>query len=260
MTMHQTSFVFGAHGVSVRVHGRDARLQEALRARALMLGGIDSAPETVDLDYVAVTDARSAVLTCNGEHVFRAPDGDALADAFENHAKIELALRAPHHLFVHAGVVGWRGGAIVVPGRSRSGKTTLVEALVRAGADYYSDEFAVLDERGYVHPYAIPLSVRGRDGRTAMSVDAIGGRAGTTPIPIARIVLTEYRTRGQWRPREVSPAQGMLALMDNTVAARERPPERTMPVLRRAVERARIVRSPRGEAGLAAKALLEGTR
>ena len=48
----------------------------------------------------------------------------------------------------------------MIPGSSFSGKTTLVRALVDAGAVYYSDEFAALDETGRVFRYAKWLSVR----------------------------------------------------------------------------------------------------
>ena len=256
--MDSHSFVLCAHGVPVRVAGGDARLADALRTRALALRWLDAEASRIDLDYSVLHDAQSMVLSCNGEQVCRALDRDTLADAFENHAKIEVALRAPDRVFVHAGVVGWRGGAIVVPGRSRSGKTTLVASLVRAGADYYSDEFAVLDERGYVHPYAIPLGIREPAGRRAIGVDALGGRAGTIPLPVTRVVLTEYHPHARWRPRGVSPALAMLALMDNTVAAR-RSPDRTMPVLRRVAERAAIVHSRRGDAGALARVLREPT-
>jgi hypothetical protein len=245
-----------AYGVSLSVYANDARLRDALRVRAVTLGWRHGRQSDVDLDYT-VREAQTIDLSCNGETFYSTTDRDALVDAFENHAKIELALRAPHHLFVHAGVVGWRGGAIVVPGRSCTGKTALVEALVRAGAEYYSDEFAVLDESGCVHPYAIPLSVRGPQGRTATPVGAIGGCAGTGAIPVAHIVITEYHAGSRWQPRAVSAGKGLLALMDNTVAARERAPDRTMPILRRAVERARIVRSRRGDAAGVAQALLE---
>src|SRR5262249_26128145 len=86
-----------------------------------------------------------------------------LADAiqsFDQSLNLGIAERAPARIFVHAGVVGWRGRAIVIPGRSYSGKSTLVAALVRAGATYYSDEYAVLDSRGRVHPYPKPISLR----------------------------------------------------------------------------------------------------
>jgi hypothetical protein len=243
-----------AYGVSLCVRGGDAGLVGALRARALAHGWVDTSSTRVDLDY-SLQDDRGASLRCNGETIQAAAEPDALVDAFENHSKIELALRAPDRVFVHAGVVGWHGRAIVIPGRSRSGKTTLVEALVRAGAEYYSDEFAILDARGYVHPYAIPLAVRSPGGRTAVAVETIGGRAGTVPLPVSLIVLTEYQARSRWRPRAVSPALGMLGLMENTVAARQAP-ERTMPTLRAAVAVAAVLRGRRGGAEAVTRSLL----
>ena len=102
-----------------------------------------------------------------------------LAHAFavlESEIRQSVAAGAERRTFVHAGVVGWRGRAIVVPGRSRSGKTTLVAELVKAGALYLSDEFAVLDGRGRVHPFAKPLSIRGAGRvRPARAVAARGG-------------------------------------------------------------------------------------
>ena len=86
--------------------------------------------------------------------------------ALAAHAEPLVAERAPNHLFVHAGVVGWEGRAIVMPGASFAGKTTLVQAWLEAGATYYSDEFAVLDRAGRVHPFARPLTIRdGNDRR-----------------------------------------------------------------------------------------------
>lgn len=52
----------------------------------------------------------------------------------------------------------------MVPGRTLSGKSSLVLALVKAGADYYSDEYAVFDGSGRVHPYSKPLSRRSGSG------------------------------------------------------------------------------------------------
>ena len=67
----------------------------------------------------------------------------------------------------------------MLPAPSFGGKTTLVAALVRAGAIYYSDEFAVLDEQGFVHPYAKPLSIRGADNwQVNHSVASLGGVVG----------------------------------------------------------------------------------
>jgi hypothetical protein len=62
--------------------------------------------------------------------------------------------------FLYAGVVAWQGHAIVFPGRSLSGKTTLVREMLRLGATYYSDEFAVVDNSGLVHSFPRPLGIR----------------------------------------------------------------------------------------------------
>src|SRR5438552_15631793 len=89
---------------------------------------------------------------------------EELFEPLESDLQMFVAEWARRRVFVHAGVVGWRGQAIVIPGPSLSGKTTLVVALVRAGATYYSDEYAVFDAQGRVHPYPRLLSIRGEHG------------------------------------------------------------------------------------------------
>jgi len=100
----------------------------------------------------------------------------------EAQVRAHIALHAPDRIFVHAGVVAHRGRASCCRGLSFAGKTTLVAALVRAGATYYSDEFAPLDADGLVHPYARPLSLR--DGQWSRS-----------PQPVATLVVSPERCR-----------------------------------------------------------------
>ena len=146
---------------------------------------------------------------------------------------------------------------MIIPGRTMTGKTTLVGALVRAGATYYSDEFAVLDKAGHVHPYPVPLSIRGTGGEPGVQtpVESLGGQAGTEPLPLGVIVVTQYQPNARWRPRPLSPARALLACMNNAVAA-QREPQYTMPILRLAVLGARAIESARGEADAVARRLL----
>ena len=173
---------------------------------------------------------------CGNELVAEARELPDVAWALAAHAEPFVAERAPEHLFVHAGVVGWEGRAIVMPGASFAGKTTLVQAWLEAGATYYSDEFAVLDRAGRVHPFARPLAIR--DGSTALTrrvpVAALGAESGTTPLPVGLVLVTSYRAGARWRPRGLTPAQTLLALMRNTVAARGNPAH-SMPILKQAV-------------------------
>src|SRR4029453_6021297 len=169
--------------------------------------------------------------------------------ALAAHAEPLVAERAPDHLFVHAGVVGWEGRAIVMPGASFAGKTTLVQAWLERGATYYSDEFAVLDRAGRVHPFARPLAIR--DGSTVgtrrVPVAALGAETGATPLPIGLVLVTSYRAGARWRPRRLTPAPTLLALMRHTVAARGNP-EHSMPILKQAVSGGSALAGVRGEA------------
>src|SRR5262249_36922792 len=155
----------------------------------------------------------------------RTTDLDDLFVRLGSAVEFTIAIGARLKLFVHAGVVGWQGRSTVIPGRSRSGKTTLVEALVHAGATYYSDEFAVIDRAGRVHPFPRPLCIRQEGGAPTLRcpVEELGGRAGTEPLPVGLIVMAEYRPAAPWRPRALTPGQAMLGLLDNTVLAQVRP-------------------------------------
>jgi hypothetical protein len=184
-----------------------------------------------------------------GALVLSSTDVLDILDTLESELHFETAVHARRSLFIHAGVVGWRGRAILIPGPSMSGKSSLVAALVRAGADYYSDEFALLDAKGNVHPYARRLSLRTADGRRnhKTTAEALGGRTGRSALPVGLILITEYREAAVWNPKRLTQGEAVLATLANTVLAREQP-ARTLQILRALAEHADTVRTERGEA------------
>jgi hypothetical protein len=179
----------------------------------------------------------------------RSTDWDDVWQALESDLNTYVALTAQNWLFVHAGVVGWKGYAIILPGHSFSGKTTLVEKLIRCGASYYSDEFAVLDREGLVHPFARSLSIRaGVNSRpTRIKAKSLGAEVGSKPLPIKFIIATRYEESGRWRPEPVSAGNGVLILLCHTLAARSRP-RVALDILYKAVSRAQVLKSSRGQA------------
>jgi hypothetical protein len=183
---------------------------------------------------------------------------EGILDSLEADLQLYVAERAPRRVFVHAGVVGWRGRAILLPGPSMSGKSRLVAELVRRGATYYSDEYAVLDGDGRVHPFARRLSIRADRGldRTRWSAAALGGRTGTRSLPVGLVVVSRYRAGARWRPRRLSAAEGALELLANTVSVRRDPP-RALAAIQQVVLGAPILRIVRGEARQTAGALLK---
>jgi hypothetical protein len=204
---------------------------------------------------------RFNVLYGNIETLARSMELDQVFDSFESNLQLYVAETARRRVFVHAGVVGWGGQAIVIPGRSFSGKTTLVAELVRAGATYYSDEYAVLDGRGRVHPYPKPMSIRqpvtGKQKKHPP--EALGGLSGAKPLPVGMVVMSEYRLGARWRPRLLSAGQGALALLSNAVSAR-RQPHVALATLKRVVSQAPVLKGVRGEAKEVVDSLLKGFR
>lgn len=194
----------------------------------------------------------------NHEQLARSVDLDSVFETFESDLRLFVAELAKHRVFVHAGVVGWKGKAIVIPGRSYSGKSTLVAELVRAGATYYSDEYAVFDSRGRVHPFSKALELRetGDYRQTKIEAAALGGHSGTKPLPVGLVLMTQFKDGARWRPRKLTAGKGVLELLFNTVSAR-RDPERALATLQRVTAQADVLKGVRGDATEVAPAVLE---
>ncbi|MGE3808057.1 MAG: hypothetical protein AB7K24_25635 [Gemmataceae bacterium] len=184
-------------------------------------------------------------------------DLPTLFGILESDVQIHLGETAPGRIFVHAGVVAWQGRAILVPGASFSGKTTLVSALLQAGATYYSDEFAVLDRDGLIHPYPRLLSLRvpGSPLPKRCAPADFGTQAGAEPLQPGIIVLTEFRQQVRWQPKPLSTGIALLTLLSSTLPIRKRPTE-SLIALQNTLARARVLHGARGEAEEMVQALL----
>jgi hypothetical protein len=196
-----------------------------------------------------------------GQFDIRRSSWEGALEAFDSLAEDYVAEHARPWLFLHAGVVAWRGQAIVLAGNSFSGKSTLVTALVGAGAEYYSDEFAVLDRNGWVHPYPRRIALRRsvRDGgwehqRVSVTTDRWSS-ALRQPLPVGVVALLSYGDYGNSWAKCLDLASGVMALCSHTVAVRQRPAD-AFAVLGTLARSATVIRGERGEAEDAASWLL----
>lgn len=193
----------------------------------------------------------------NGEWVSILRDRKELLNILGTRIRLTVAEFAQDRIFVHAGVVAVDGRAIIIPGTSHSGKTTLVAELVRRGVVYFSDEYAVLDANGLVYPFAKPLSMRsdGSSDQTDIAIEALGGKSGTSPVPVGLILFTKFNANAVWKPKRMNPAKAILELIRDTIPIR-RDPQFTMSVLNSVVENAILVESKRNEAADAASKII----
>jgi hypothetical protein len=179
-------------------------------------------------------------------------------DQIVNDLQAFLAITVQGRTFLHAGVVTLSGRAVLLPGASGSGKSTLVAALLRAGAEYCSDEFALVDPNGLVYPYRRPLGLRQAfgtdrlrwpDGQPA-DTQATGVRAGT-------ILFSPFRAGGTFEPVLLSAGDALLRLLGHCPGAQARPAE-TLASLRTLVLSTHAWASERGDAETVVTALLDG--
>jgi hypothetical protein len=192
-----------------------------------------------------------------GISVIRDASLDLALDHLGSVIRTRIGLTAPERIFIRAGVVGNAEGALLLPGGSFSGKTTLVAALIHAGATYYSDEYAVLDYDGLVHRYATPLSPGDGDQiqQNHQDLEAVGDSAPDQALPIYAVIVTTYRPGAEWAPKRLSKADGAVAVLGSTITAMYRPAE-AMRVISGAIEGAILLAGDRGEADQVAPLLL----
>jgi len=188
---------------------------------------------------------------------------DELEAARVTRSSIELwaADRSKEHVAVHAAVVARDDQAIVLPGPSGIGKSTLALALIDSGATYYSDEFAVFNRRGEVLPYPRPLALRQAKGEGRVEVrhlspSELGAVVGQRPLSVKVIASLPFDPGlDAVDVQQMSPAMGALHLIENSVAARSQP-EAILDVVARVARKARTLQGKRGPSEEAAQFLL----
>lgn len=166
----------------------------------------------------------------------------------------ELALFASERLAglvaVHAALVVRGAKALLVPGSSGVGKSTLCVAAAAAGAHVLTDEYALVDPTtGLVAGWRRPVRVR-LPGGGADRLDLVTDSGPVTVGLVAFVVHTAASTPS-WA--QITGAEAVLGLLANTVCARSRPDE----ALDAALAVARSARAVAGARGEAADAIVE---
>ncbi len=250
-----------AYGLTVGIGGSDQILELARERLPPSYRPAAEAPERIwavrrsgNGSWIAQADGVAL-----SEHEGQTAATDA-TDAMLSHIELWVAEHARRVVFVHAGCAVVGRLAIVVPGYSLSGKSTLTAALVRAGAEYYSDEFAVLDHRGDVRPYPRSLSMRAATSSAErVAVADLGGRVGRGPVRVGLIASLIYDANAGFMIESQTGSRGALLLVPHAVPSRSRP-RATLNAVAHAAAGAIAVTGTRGDADDAAARLLEFLR
>jgi hypothetical protein len=165
-------------------------------------------------------------------------------------------MASPDLVRVHAGVVVHAGMAILLPGRSRSGKTTLVRELLARGAEYASDEFALADSTGLVHPFPRALMLRDANmEQHAVPPEWLGARVRKEPARAGIVLFLEYQPGAGFRASPLARSATVLGLLRNTPEVLSEKPA-TLEALLSLARAAEAFEGIRGEAAVAAESVL----
>lgn len=203
--------------------------------------------------------------------VVRAPRGfrvsceDAAATAEDTGALVVEAIRMldsaivqrlSDHVAIHAGVVKIGAHALLLPGKTHMGKSAMVAELLRQGAEYLSDEFAIIDAAGRACAYPRPLLLRnsGPD-QVAVLPDRWNARIPESPVPVGWILALQYDRGASWRVTPMSQSEALLTLLQNTPHVLSDQPQ-AFANFQRASSAARCYAGCRNEASVAAEHIL----
>lgn len=260
-------------GVPVRVRAADAEAAERLALCYAAFGDATggTAPLAAEL---AGGDGRWTVRV-DGRGETGAEDLTLAVRAFHHELMHGVMLRARRYFYVHAAVAELDGGAVVLPGLSRAGKSTVVLALVRAGARLLSDELLVFDPEAR-ECLAFPRAIKVRDecvpyfgdlaGRFVgegegrfVPFDALGEGAVAARAPVRAVAVPRWQRSGSTELSAIRPGQALLELTSSALNFGTHGPA-SLDALTAVVRGARAFRLAWRDPGRAAELLLGALR
>lgn len=184
------------------------------------------------------------------------PTLEALIPALQNWMDDAIVRKLTDKVAIHAGAVAYRGSAILLPGPSRAGKSTLVAELVRRGFVYFSDEYALIDREGRVHPYPRPLMLRKDREPQPVLASEWNVAIGRESVPVRLVLALEHIPGSEWGVRRVGQSEMLVTLLKNTPHVLTERPGMLAPLLR-ASANAVCYAGVRNEAADAANRILD---
>jgi hypothetical protein len=188
-------------GVSVALrldHARAASLVELVLGDAQVRG---RGAADVTLRIAPGAQPEHVVLRRGRQRVYEGECNGALALALLDQTVRGLVQGSRRGLVLHAGAVGRRGGAVLLPGDAGAGKTTLTAWLVGRGFDYLTDELVFLRDRSLLcEPFRRALNVKQGDGPALDGIVKFDTPAAALRTPQGYLVTPPRHRRGPASP------------------------------------------------------------
>jgi hypothetical protein len=158
---------------------------------------------------------------------------------------------------VHAGAVVLDGRALMIPGSSHAGKSSLVAELLQCGAAHLSDEYALVDGDGRIHAYPRPLLLRdGGPMQKMVLPEEMNASFAMEPAAVGWILAVDYGPEANWDIHPISQGEAVMLLLRNTPHEMGQSPE-LIDLFTRCAAGAKCFAGSRGDVVDAAQRVLE---
>jgi hypothetical protein len=228
MSPHE-KFGFGiqAFGLGIRVECESAETRQMLNKYLLPpMGRYDMPADSALINLQVLEEQGGLSISINAQQVATAINArdavlasvKALDDAVVKNLKLYRA--------IHAGAVTLNGRALLIPGSTHAGKSSLVAQLLRNGANLLSDEYALIDNRGCVHAYPRPMLLRnGSHKQSPVLPEELNANFAEGPANVGWILALHYDPQAGWHVEEISQGEAVILLLSNTPHEMEQSPE-----------------------------------
>jgi hypothetical protein len=246
---------FDAHGVTFIISSPDADVVAAFDDLLVDFGSATPNPPSIRYEVEAApvedSDHTWYRVTADDDVVYTSLiEGSVVSHLLMDvNARAAAACRAAATVPLHAGTVAGARGAIVLPGASHSGKTTITTALAASGHRFVADEVSRLDpDQLTITPYGKPVALRSasvellaptierlrRPGSrfeiderfvppselapaTTDGAPGLTGGIASHPVDVAAIVFPRFDANGPHRFAPLGPAETLERLMQCTL-------------------------------------------
>lgn len=215
-----STYVFGVRAYGCNIQVETPSREAHLTLERYILPSLPRMDGAADLPHVVVraTEADGQFqVSVDEKHVASASSAIGIVSPLIKVLDDSIIERLTTLRALHAGAVVWNQRALLLPGATHAGKSSLVAELLRRGATYYSDEFALIDVQGFVHPYPRPLLLRnGRPQQSPVLAQEFNVPVGDAPAQVGWIFALEYAPGSDWNVSPLPHGEAVLTLLKNT--------------------------------------------
>jgi hypothetical protein len=241
-----TARVISFGGSSVQVKCRGEKAAEIFDFLYKDLPPYEGPAPHVVLTVRAEPELQKLIIRVGKAVYYRGDSFGRLASALLGRTMFHLADKSQGGLMLHAAAVTCAGRCILLPGKTGSGKSTLVSWLTTRGLGYLTDELVYIPFGSQdVQPFARPLNIKpsGRGVLEPMILDfeavksqlldspevtlvprsALGQRGTIQTSRLAAIVFPKFTAGGAFRAEAINRARTGIGLMGCLLNARNLP-------------------------------------